>query len=141
MKTVLVTLLVGAALGGAGGWYAHVAYARGAGTPAEVLEERREDERLVLVLQADDRRLMATFRDRADDLAEIVHVGDTVVLASAPGVFADEPRVLGVRPPPPPPPEPPARHRRGRAHEEAAAAEPAPVDAGPEVDAHPDLTY
>lgn len=148
MKAAIFMLLVGAAAGGAGGWYAHVQYERHMGSPAEVLSMEHEDDRLVLVLRGDGRTFMATFRDRADDLASIVHVGDTVVLSTAPNVFADEPRLLGVRPAPPPPPPPRPRHRRG--HEEEPAAEvpaveapagEAPVDAGADHDAHPDLTF
>ncbi|MBX7192908.1 MAG: hypothetical protein K1X94_12660 [Sandaracinaceae bacterium] len=85
---------------------------------ATVTEERREDDRLVLALRADDETMMATFRERIDDIDELVDVGDTVTLRmSGPGVFADDVPILHVsRPPPPPPP----RGRRRRSEDEVS---------------------
>ncbi|MFT5356823.1 MAG: hypothetical protein ACI9KE_004049 [Polyangiales bacterium] len=66
---------------------------------ANVLEESRdEDGRLVLMLESDGESMLATFRERADDVASLVHVGDVVsFIAPVNGVFADDVPLLSVR--------------------------------------------
>ncbi|MFK7998448.1 MAG: hypothetical protein AB8H86_02585 [Polyangiales bacterium] len=66
---------------------------------ASVLEERRdEDGRLVLMLESEGESMLATFRERADDVASLVHVGDVVTFrAPIDGVFSDDVPLLSVR--------------------------------------------
>lgn len=113
---------------------------------ASVIEERREEDRLVLALRSGDHTLMATFRERVDDIAELVEVGDVVTLrVGGHGVFADDVPIVRVQRPPPPPPS--RRRRRGEEGEgertatstEAAAAEHGASEAseqGPAGEAH-----
>ena len=116
MKKILVGALVGLAAGLPGGWFGNAHFAEGLGLDGDeieavVLEERREDERLVLMLQAEDETILATFSERPDDVAQLVAPGDTVTLfVRADSPFADDVPILSVR-------------RGERAAEEEAAAE------------------
>ena len=116
MKKILIGALVGLAAGLPGGWFGNAHFAEGLGldgdeVEAGVLEERREDERLVLMLQAEDETILATFSERPDDVAQLVAPGDTVTLfVRADSPFADDVPILSVR-------------RGERAAEEEAAAE------------------
>lgn len=103
MKKILVGALVGLAAGLPGGWFGNVHFAQGLGLDgdeieARVLEERREDERLVLMLQAEDETILATFSERPDDVAQLVDPGDSVtIFVRADSPFADDVPVLSVR--------------------------------------------
>jgi hypothetical protein len=89
---------------------------------ASVLEERREEDRLVLSLRSGDQTMMATFRERIDDIAELVEVGDVVTLrVGGHGVFADDVPIVRVQRPPPPP-APRRRRRTEDAEGETATA-------------------
>ncbi len=116
MKKILIGALVGLAAGLPGGWFGNAHFAEGLGLDGDeieavVLEERREDERLVLMLQAEDETILATFSERPDDVAQLVAPGDTVTLfVRADSPFADDVPILSVR-------------RGERAAEEEAAAE------------------
>lgn len=134
LKTLGVVLVL--ALGLAGGYFLRPPieqWLTGRGeVEASVIEERREEDRLVLSLRSGEQTMMATFRDRIDDIAELVEVGDVVTLrVGGHGVFADDVPIVRVERPPPPPPS--RRRRRGE------DAEAAPVAAGAEAgaaDAH-----
>lgn len=116
MRKALLTALLGFALGVAAalGGRDLLAEHLDGGLDAEVIAERREPDRLVLVLRADDGTRLASFAQRIDDIAELVQVGDVVRLrAPRDGVFADDPPILSVRrgsdaavPVPPPEPHP-----------------------------------
>ena len=116
MKKILIGALVGLAAGLPGGWFGNAHFAEGLGLDGDeieavVLEERREDERLVLMLQAEDETILATFSERPGDVAQLVAPGDTVTLfVRADSPFADDVPILSVR-------------RGERAAEEEAAAE------------------
>jgi len=116
VKKILIGALVGLAAGLPGGWFGNAHFAEGLGLDGDeieavVLEERREDERLVLMLQAEDETILATFSERPDDVAQLVAPGDTVTLfVRADSPFADDVPILSVR-------------RGERAAEEEAAAE------------------
>lgn len=116
MKKILIGALVGLAAGLPGGWFGNAHFAEGLGLDGDeieavVLEERREDERLVLMLQAEDETILASFSERPDDVAQLVAPGDTVTLfVRADSPFADDVPILSVR-------------RGERAAEEEAAAE------------------
>ncbi|HJL17760.1 MAG TPA: hypothetical protein RMH99_18995, partial [Sandaracinaceae bacterium LLY-WYZ-13_1] len=65
---------------------------------ALVLDERHEEDRVILTLQAQDETLLASFRERRDDVASLVAPGDTVVmLVSERGPFTDDAPILSVR--------------------------------------------
>lgn len=118
-------------LGVVGGYFARPTLERwttGRGqVEATIVEERREQDRLVLSLRSQDRAMMATFRERADDIAALVEIGDVVTLrVSGQNVFADDVPILNVRRRPPPSSR---RRRRG----EDAEAEPTAATAGPEA--------
>ncbi|MEQ8459701.1 MAG: hypothetical protein RLO52_28015 [Sandaracinaceae bacterium] len=121
MKKILIGALVGLAAGLPGGWFGNAHFAEGLGLDGDeieavVLEERREDERLVLMLQAEDETILATFSERPDDVAQLVAPGDTVTLfVRADSPFADDVPILSVR-------------RGERAAEEEAAAEEAAAE-------------
>ena len=116
MKKILIGALVGLAAGLPGGWFGNAHFAEGLGLDGDeieavVLEERREDERLVLMLQAEDETILATFSERPDDVEQLVAPGDTVTLfVRDDSPFADDVPILSVR-------------RGERAAEEEAAAE------------------
>ncbi len=133
MKKKLVLGLVVLVLGATGGWLARPSLARALGIGGEVDgrggAERREGDRLVLTLRMGDDTMMATFRNRVDDIAELVEVGDVITLRARNHVFADDvPIVRVTRPPPEPPPAPPPTRGRRR---HAAAAEAAAEHAEP----------
>jgi len=115
VKKILIGALVGLAAGLPGGWFGNAHFAEGLGLDGDeieavVLEERREDERLVLMLQAEDETILATFSERPGDVAQLVAPGDTVTLfVRADSPFADDVPILSVR-------------RGERAAEEEAAA-------------------
>lgn len=119
MKTIVFVLVLGLGAGAAGGYFArpsveaHLGDDDGEEVEAQVIAERREDERLVLTLRAGDETFLATFHERADDVAELVSPGDQItVRLSGPGVFADDVPIVHVR--------------RGEGH--VAEAEPEPAD-------------
>lgn len=104
MKLKLLILIVGM-VGGAALMHFFEAPVRqavgmqGHEVEASVLEERRdEDGRLVLMLESEGQSMLATFRERADDVASLVHVGDVVTFrAPVGGVFSDDVPLLSVR--------------------------------------------
>lgn len=99
MKT-LSLLLGGFAFGAFVGWFARDLARRYSEDVVEgvVLEERLEDERLVLVLRSEDESRLATFSQRREDIATLVEVGDRIRLqVSGGGVFADDPAIVWVR--------------------------------------------
>lgn len=104
MKLKLFLLLVGV-IGGAALMHFFGAQARqaagleGRQVEANVLEEHRdEDGRLVLMLESEGESMLATFRERADDVASLVSVGDVVTFrAPSYGVFSDDVPLLSVR--------------------------------------------
>ncbi|GEM_PF-6551278 len=102
MKTKLALLLLGLAGGLVGGYFARPSVDRAIGISNEiegvVVAERREDERLVLTLRAGEETVLASFRERADDVEQLVAPGDflTVRLGSR-GVFADEVPIVRLR--------------------------------------------
>lgn len=104
MKLKLLILIIGTA-GGAALMHFFEAPVRqavglqGREVEASVLEERRdEDGRLVLMLESEGQSMLATFRERADDVASLVHVGDVVTFrAPVGGVFSDDVPLLSVR--------------------------------------------
>lgn len=104
MKMKLLILIVGTAGGAAlmhftGGPIRQAVGLEGREVEANVLEERRdEDGRLVLMLESEGQSMLATFRERADDVASLVHVGDVVSFrAPINGVFSDDVPLLSVR--------------------------------------------
>ncbi len=111
MKLKLFLLLLGAGGGAAGMFYGQAPAMEALGLAnrevnAVVVEERQEEEsgRLVLVLDQDGDTLLATFERRAEDVAALVSVGDTVTLQLPPsGVFADDVPILRVHNGPLPP--------------------------------------
>lgn len=121
----LVVILVGAAAGLAGGYFARPSVDRALGgateVEGEVVAERRQDDRLLLTLRAGDETIVASFRERADDVEELVSEGDHLtVRVGAHGVFADEVPIVRLR----------------RAADVAAAAEgPEPETEAPEAEA------
>lgn len=121
LKILGVVLVL--ALGVAGGYFLRPPveqWLTGRGeVEASVIEERREEDRLVLALRSGDQTMMATFRERIDDIAELVDVGDVVTLhVGGHGVFADDVPIVRVQRPPPPPPS--RRRRRSEEAEEGA---------------------
>lgn len=120
MKTVVLVLVLLAA-GLAGGYFARPQIEPLVGGPREVegvvVAERTEDDRLVLTLRVADETMLATFHNRAGDIAELVSPGDTITLrVRGTSVFADDAPIVRV------------------ARPGDAAAE----TAGPEVDADAD---
>jgi cobalamin biosynthesis protein CobT len=102
MKTVLLVLVLGLLGGAAGGYYGRPALDRailGMGeVEGVVVSERREGDRLLLTLRSGDETIVASFVERADDVAELVSEGDTVtVRVGARGVFADDVPILRLR--------------------------------------------
>ena len=98
MRNLLIVFIIALALGGAGGWFGHQQYGtRFGSTEAVVVSKRLEEERLVLVLEADEHAMLATFRSRAADVDELVAIGDTLRIAGTGGVFTDDPQILEVR--------------------------------------------
>lgn len=102
MKTKLALLLLGLAGGLVGGYFARPSVDRAIGISNEiegvVVEERREDERLVLTLRAGEETVLASFRERADDVEQLVAPGDFItVRLGARGVFADEVPIVRLR--------------------------------------------
>ena len=98
MRNLLIVFIIALALGGAGGWFGHQQYGtRFGSTEAVVVSKRLEEERLVLVLEADEHAMLATFRNRASDVDELVAIGDTLRIAGTGGVFTDDPQILEVR--------------------------------------------
>jgi hypothetical protein len=84
MALKILGFVVLVALGVAGGYFLRPPveqWLTGRGeVEASVIEERREEDRLVLSLRSGDQTMMATFRERIDDVAELVEVGDVVTL-------------------------------------------------------------
>lgn len=108
MKMKLVILVVGALGGAAGMHFAGGAVRQAVGlegreVEANVLEETRdEDGRLVLMLESEGESMLATFRERADDVASLVQVGDVISFRTPiHGVFSDDVPLLSVRRPEP----------------------------------------
>jgi hypothetical protein len=102
---------------------------------ASVTEERREEDRLVLALRSGDQTMMATFRERMDDVAELVQVGDVVTLrVGGHGVFADDVPIVRVQRPAPPTPS--RRRRRSEDTEHEAEEGAAEAREAHVVDAH-----
>lgn len=104
MKMKLLILIIGTAGGAAlmhftSGPIRQAVGLEGREVEANVLEERRdEDGRLVLMLESEGQSMLATFRERADDVASLVHVGDVISFrAPINGVFSDDVPLLSVR--------------------------------------------
>ena len=102
VKTKLALLVLGLAGGLVGGYFARPWVDRAVGISNEiegvVVEERREDERLVLTLRAGEETVLASFRERADDVEQLVAPGDFLtVRLGARGVFADEVPIVRLR--------------------------------------------
>jgi hypothetical protein len=102
VKTKLALLVLGLLGGLAGGYFARPSLDRALGLTNEVegvvVEERREDERLVLTLRAGEETVLASFRERADDVEQLVAPGDFLtVRLGARGVFADEVPIVRLR--------------------------------------------
>lgn len=102
MKTVFFTLLFGLAGGTAAGYFGRPAIdhaVSGMGEfEGEIVEERREDDRLVLTLRSGDETIQASFRERADDVEDLVTEGDTLtVRVGSRGVFADDVPIVRLR--------------------------------------------
>lgn len=137
MALKILGFVVLLALGVAGGYLLHPPveqWLTGRGeVEASVLEERREEDRLVLSLRSGDQTMMATFRERIDDIAELVEVGDVVTLrVGGHGVFADDVPIVRVQRPPPPP----ASRRRRRSEEAESETATAGAGAGEATEAH-----
>lgn len=98
---VAMALLVVVAGAGAGGYFARPAIDQAIGRRGErearIVSEHRDGERLLLTLRSGDETMLATFRQRADDIETLVNPGDTITLrVSGRGVFADDAPILGV---------------------------------------------
>ena len=139
MKALILGLALGLAGGSAAGYFGRppIEHALGGAGEVEaiVVSERQEEDRLVLTLRAGDETILASFRERASDVRELVAPGDMLtVRVGRAGVFADEVPIVRLRRAADAP-VPRSRRRRGEAvgHiEEAArpadvlAAEPPP---------------
>lgn len=102
MKSKLLLLVVGLAAGVAGGYAARPSVDRLMGQSEEVegvvVDERREEDRLILTLRAGEETLLASFHERADDVEGLVAPGDYLtVRVGARGVFADEVPIVRLR--------------------------------------------
>jgi hypothetical protein len=101
----LIGALVLIALGGAGGYFGRPLVEPMVGgaheIEAQVVSERTEDARLVLTLRVGDETMLATFRNRVEDVAELVQPGDTITIRMrSSGVFADDAPIVRVSHPP-----------------------------------------
>jgi hypothetical protein len=139
MALKILGFVVLVALGVAGGYFLRPPveqWLTGRGeVEASVIEERREEDRLVLSLRSGDQTMMATFRERIDDVAELVEVGDVVTLrVGGHGVFADDVPIVRVQRPPPPPP--PRRRRRSEESEGETVTADAEASPGAAPGAH-----
>ncbi|MFK7984553.1 MAG: hypothetical protein AB8I08_00855 [Sandaracinaceae bacterium] len=103
MKKIIAILAVGLLGGGAAGWFGHERLAPQLGLDGEeiealIIEERAEEERLVLTLEAGERTLLISFIERRQDVAALVAEGDTILVrVPRSGPFADDPAIVEVR--------------------------------------------
>ena len=128
MKAWLIVLPLGLAGGAAGGYFGRPAVDRAMGgvgqIEAQVVSERRDDDRLVLTLRSGDDTMLATFRNRVDDIAELVTPGDTITLRTrATTVFADDVPIVRVAHPAMAADAEPAADAEEHAHERGHVAE------------------
>jgi hypothetical protein len=150
MKKALFIFLLGAAAGGAGGFFGHAKFGagipqlRGAPTEATVVSMRREDDRLLMTLETPDAVVLATFTRRADNLESIIHEGSHLTVR-LPGdrPLVDDPPIVRVHSAEPagepaegaqPEGDPEGEHEAEATEEhpeEPAAGETGPVSAAP----------
>ena len=140
MKTLALGLVLGLAVGMVGGYFGRPRVERALGGSGEVealvVAERQEEDRLVLTLSTGDETMLASFRERQGDVAELVSPGDMLTVRIArPGVFADDVPIVRLRRAADAAPTRGRRRRRG--HEEEQGDPEHPVEEAASVDEAP----